>query len=480
MSTRSLPFVLVAALALSGALTPIRVVAAQAAAPNFLIVIADDLGTADVGFNGAKDTRTPHLDRLAASGARLTQFYVQPVCSPTRAALLTGRYPIRYGLQVGVVRPWAQYGLPLEERTLPQALKEHGYKTFLVGKWHLGAYDPAYLPTRRGFDHHYGNYLGAVDYYTHERDGGFDWHRDGKISRDAGYSTHLLAREAVRVIEAQPRNQPFYLQVAFTAVHAPHQVPAAYKTPFAHLPEPRRTYAGMLAALDEGIGQILAALDRAGQRTNTLVFFSSDNGGFGPGRVTDNRPLRAGKGTLYEGGVRVAACVAWPGRIPAGTEISAPLHVVDLYPTLLQLAGAPPPSSTRLPLDGRDAWPAWTAGQPSPHDVILINAEPNRGALRQGDWKLVLNGERSFESAEEFVAKPPGPGPNQSNPERVELFNLRLDVSETNNLARLHPERVAELRRHYDQMASQAVPPRNTPRPPGFRAPKIWGDVAGP
>src|SRR5688572_23298878 len=193
------------------------------ARPNVVIIVADDMGFADVGFNGCTDIKTPNLDRLAASGVRLDQFYVQPVCSPTRAALMTGRYPMRHGLQVGVVRPWAQYGLPLDERTLPQALQETGYTTAIVGKWHLGHFQPEYLPTRRGFTHQYGHYNGALDYFTHERDGGFDWHKDDRVNRDEGYTTVLLGNEAVRLVEQQDASTPLFLYVPFNAPHSPLQ-----------------------------------------------------------------------------------------------------------------------------------------------------------------------------------------------------------------------------------------------------------------
>src|SRR3989440_7816456 len=186
--------------------------AADAPRPHIVFLLADDLGWSDVGYHKS-EIHTPNIDRLAASGAKLEQFYVLPVCSPTRAALMTGRYPMRHGLQTGVVRPWAQYGLPLEERTLPQALKEAGYTTAICGKWHLGHFKPEYLPTQRGFDHQYGHYNGALDYFTHLRDGGFDWHRDDKVSRDEGYSTHLIAKEAVRLIEAQKDGKPLFLYV---------------------------------------------------------------------------------------------------------------------------------------------------------------------------------------------------------------------------------------------------------------------------
>src|SRR5205823_3781658 len=254
---------------------------AAAPRPNIVFLLADDLGSHDVGWRGG-EIKTPHLDKLARSGARLEQFYVQPVCSPTRAALMTGRYPLRHGLQVGVVRPWAQYGLPLEERTLPEALRDAGYETAICGKWHLGHFRPEYLPTRRGFDHQYGHYNGALDYFTPVRDGGFDWHRDDTECRDEGYTTHLLAKEALRLIRGRDKAKPLFLYVPFNAVHAPHQVPESYKAPYASLPEPRRTYAGMVAAMDEAIGQIAAALDETGIRKDTLIVFASDNGGPAP------------------------------------------------------------------------------------------------------------------------------------------------------------------------------------------------------
>jgi arylsulfatase A-like enzyme len=441
---------------------------AQTKSPNIVYLLADDLGWADVGFNGGKEIKTPNLDKLAASGARLAQFYVQPVCSPTRAALLTGRYPMRHGLQVGVVRPWAQYGLPLAERTLPQALKEAGYATAIAGKWHLGHFERAYLPTARGFAHQYGHYNGALDYFTHERDGGHDWHRDDKASYDEGYSTGLLGEDAVRFINENAGRKPFFLYVPFNAVHAPHQVPDKYKETYANLPEPRRTYAGMLAAMDEAIGRIVAALTEKGLRRDTIIIFSSDNGGPQPGRVTDNGPFRAGKGTLYEGGVRVAACVAWDGRIKPGTVVDHPLHAVDWYPTLLNLAGLS--LTQKLPLDGRDAWPTITEDKASPHTEILLNASPNTGAIRAGDWKLVLNG--FVGAGEDDGARSPVEGKRES----VELFNLADDPYEKKNLAESNPAKVKELRARYDRLAEQAMPPKIKPRPANFKSPKVWGE----
>ena len=440
--------------------------------PNIVLILADDLGTGDVGWRGG-EIKTPSLDRLAMAGARLESFYVQPVCSPTRAALMTGRYPMRHGLQVGVVRPWADWGLPLEERTLPQALKEAGYYTAICGKWHLGHFQPEYLPTRRGFDHQYGHYNGAIDYFTHIRDGGLDWHRDDRVSHDEGYSTKLIADEAVKTIRQHGGKQPLFLYVPFNAVHSPHQVPASYSDQYPQFSGDRKLYAGMLAAMDEAIGRIAAAIDEQGIHANTLFIFSSDNGGPAPGRVTSNGNLRAGKATLYEGGVRVAAFATWDGRIKAGSVVDEPLHIVDWYPTLLKLTGVSPAQS--LPVDGKDIWATITAGRPSPHEDILLNTTPNNGAIRAGDWKLVLNGGLAdYDQAD---------GGNKKKKKKkaaarasVELFNLKNVISEKTNLAEQNPDKVRELKARLDAYAAQAVPPKSEPPSPGFKSPKVWGE----
>ncbi len=434
--------------------------------PNIVYILADDMGWGDVGWHDGK-IPTPHLDKLAGQGARLESFYVQPVCSPTRAALMTGRYPIRYGFQVGVVRPWAEYGLPLEEQTLSQGLQSAGYKTAIVGKWHLGHFHPDYLPTRRGFDHQYGHYNGALDYNTHDRDGGFDWHKDDKVNRDEGYSTELIGREAARIVELYAGKSPFFLYVPFNAVHTPLQVPKKYLEPFGHLQGQRKLYAGMLSAMDQAIGEIVAAVDKAGARSNTLFIFSSDNGGFQPGKVTDNGPLRASKSTLYEGGVRVAAFATWEGKIPAGSAIHAPLHMVDWYPTLLKLTGAQ--VDQRLPLDGKDAWETIVGKNPTPHDTILLNATPTAGALRRGKWKLVVNGSRANEGFD-------GGATATVVEDQVELFDLEKDLPEKSNLASEHPEIVQDLLARLKTFQQEAVPPKTRPKPKGFQSPTIWGE----
>ena len=295
--------------------------------PNIILIVADDMGYSDAGFNGGTEIKTPMLDDLARGGAILKSFYVQPVCSPTRAALMTGRYPSNTGVY-SVVRPNAPWGLKLDEQTMAQMLGSAGYETAICGKWHLGEFDPAYRPTRRGFDHQYGLWFGMIDYHTHRRDGILDWHRNDQPCEDKGYATHLLAKEACRRIREKNPDKPLFLYLPFNAVHAPLQVPENYSAPYTELKGQRRIYAGMLAAMDEAIGQVITTLDDMKIRDNTLIIFTSDNGGPMPGRVTSNGPLRAGKGTIYEGGVRACAFANWPGRIPAGQLIQEALHAI--------------------------------------------------------------------------------------------------------------------------------------------------------
>ncbi|HCN29927.1 MAG TPA: arylsulfatase [Verrucomicrobiales bacterium] len=449
--------------------------------PNIIYFLADDLGWTDVGWHGS-EIRTPNLDKLANGGAKLEQFYVLPVCSPTRAALMTGRYPIRHGLQVSVVRPWAQYGLPLEERTLPQALKEAGYTTHISGKWHLGHFLPDYLPTRRGFDTQYGHYNGALDYFTHDRDGGHDWHRNDKDSRDEGYTTILIGNEAVRVVEQAQPGKPFFLYVPFNAPHSPLQAPDEYLKRHAHLADRKRqAFAAMVECLDEQVGRVVAALEKRGLVKDTLILFSSDNGGpLGLGAT--NGSLRAQKGTLYEGGTRVCAFANWAGRIKAGTVVNEPLHIVDWFPTLVKLTGAP--AAQKTPLDGLDIWPVITAGKPSPHEDILINATPGSGAIRMGEWKLVLNGRIDANdlqnagppNAEAKAAPKKKKAQEKAAGVAVELFKLADDPYERNNLAGQHPEVVQQLREKIEAYQKAAVPPKAGNQPANYKAPRVWGE----
>jgi arylsulfatase A-like enzyme len=431
--------------------------------PNIVFILADDLGSYDVSWRGS-EIKTPNLDALCARGAKLENFYVQPVCSPTRASLMTGRYPMRYGLQVGVIRPWSEFGLPLNERMLPQALKEAGYNTFICGKWHLGAFDKAYWPNARGFDHWYGHLQGALDYFTHIREGKLDWWRDGEPNTDQGYTTHLVGGEAVKIIRNQPKDKPLFLYVPFNAVHDPLEVPDRYSDPYTQFKGKRRTYAGMVAALDEMVGKIVAAVDATGNRSNTLFVFASDNGGPKPGVVTSNGPLRAGKATLYEGGVHTCAFATWDGHVKAGSTVNALSHMVDWYPTLIRLAGGS--LKQPLPIDGADIWPSITSGEKSPHDEILINSAPQSGAIRVGDWKLVINGQKRDTDEEDnarVVGKKKGKKGKGASVARIELFNLAKDPSEKSNLVETEPAKLKELRARYDSYAIEAVQPKNAP-----------------
>lgn len=414
-----------------------------AAKPNIIYILADDMGYADAGFNGGTQIKTPHLDALAKAGTILRSFYVQPVCSPTRAALMTGRHVSHTGIY-SVIKPRTPWGLPLAERTMPQALSEAGYITAICGKWHLGEFQRDYLPTRRGFDHQYGHWFGNIDYFTHKRDGQHDWYRNDQPLEEHGYSTHLIAAEACRLIRNRDATKPLFLYLPFNAVHGPFQVPENYTTPYADLPTKRKTYAGMLAAMDEAIGNVVAALAEQKMSDNTLIIFSSDNGGPSPGTLTDNGPLRDGKGSIFEGGVRVCAFATWPGKIPSGKIVNEPLHIIDWYPTLLKQAGAS--LEQKLAIDGKDIWPLLTQEAKSPHDALLLHGTTvGNAALRAGDWKLIQNSPIAA---------------NRKNKRAVDvmLFNLANDIGEKNNLAKTQPDKLAELQKILAELIKSAVP----------------------
>ena len=430
--------------------------AAQSNLPNFVILLADDLGWRDVGYHGG-DYPTPHIDRLARSGVRLENFYVQPLCSPTRAALLTGRYPIRYGLQSCALRPWAQAGLALTEQTLAAALGELGYTTAIVGKWHLGHFAPAYLPMARGFDHQYGPFNGGVNYVTHQRMGRLDWHRDQQPLEEEGYATTLLANEASRLIRQHDFSKPLFLYVPFTAVHSPRSAPASLVKRFRSLqPEARQIYAAMVASLDRAVGDVLATLEEVGVRDNTLVLFGSDNGG-APG-MGDNGSLRGFKGELGEGAVRTSWIASWPGRLPEGVIRNEPVQVVDLFPTLLQLAGG---TSQAGRLDGTSIFAVLAKGEARALDDLLIYSGPRGGALRSGALKLVI------EKREKGAAPV------------VELFDLNDDPTEQHNLAQERSTDLERLQKRLKAWEALAVAPiaLSATRPADFVPPEIWGQT---
>ena len=421
---------------------------ARAKQPNIVFIVADDLGWKDVGYHGS-DIRTPNIDKLADEGAALEQYYVQPMCTPTRAALLTGRYPLRYGLQTMVIPAAATYGLATDEWLLPQALKEAGYSTAIIGKWHLGNIDQKYWPRQRGFDYQYGPLIGEIDYFTHEAEGIVDWYRDNKKVVEEGYSTTLLGNDAVKYIRAQRADKPFYLYLAFNSPHTPYQATQEYLDKYKNIEDPsRRAYAGSITAMDDQIGRVVQALAEKKLRDDTIIVFMSDNGGTRDAKFTgaiadvskikipcDNGPYRAGKGTVYEGGTRVVACVNWPGHVKKG-ENRELMHVVDWYPTLAGLAGAS--TSKAKPLDGMDMWSMLSTGSPSPRNEVVYNIEPYRAAVRQGDWKMVWY---------------------TTLPSRVELYNIPQDPSEKNNVADQHPDVVATLQKRANELAGQAGKP---------------------
>jgi arylsulfatase A-like enzyme len=415
--------------------------------PNIVYIVADDLGWKDVGFHGS-EIRTPNIDKLASGGARLEQFYAQPMCTPTRACLMTGRYPLRYGLQTLVIASNHTYGLPTDEWLLPQALKEAGYTTAIIGKWHLGHADPKSWPRQRGFDIQYGPLIGEIDYFTHEQHGVTDWYADNKQLKEEGYSTTLLGDAAVKLLESQDPKVPLYLYLAFNAPHSPYQAPQEYLDRYKDIADPsRRAYAASITAMDDQIGRVVAALDKKGVRSNTLIVFQSDNGGTrnamfaGEGDMSkikipcENGPYRDGKGSLYEGGTRVVALANWPAHIKAGT-VEGMIHVVDMVPTLAGVCGAS--TAKCKPLDGLDVWATISEGKPSPRTEVVYNVEPFRAGVREGDWKLVWR---------------------TLLPASVELYDIAQDPSEKTNLAAQNPERVAALQKRANELAAASAKP---------------------
>jgi arylsulfatase I/J len=433
-------------LAATMALSLSRPASAQAATPPHIVyIVSDDQGWKDVGFHGS-DIKTPNIDGLAAAGAELTQFYAQPMCSQTRAAMLTGRYPLRTGFQTAVIPSGGLYGVPMDEYLLPQAMKAAGYETALVGKWHIGHAKTEFWPRQRGFDYFYGAMVGEIDHFKHEAHGEGDWYRNNDRIEEEGYDTTLFGNEAVKRIEGHDPSKPLYLYLAFTAPHTPYQAPDEALAKYPDIADTsRRTYAAMISTMDDQIGRVLEALDKKGMRENTLIVFHSDNGGTrsakftGESKVTgelppNNGPYRDGKGTLYEGGTRVVALANWPGRIKAG-KVDGMIHVVDMYPTLVSLAGGT--LAKTKPLDGLDVWATISEGKVSPRTEVVYNVQPWAAAARQGDWKLV------------WQAMIPG---------KLELFNIADDPAEATNLTEANPAEVKKLQSRITELAAEAAP----------------------
>jgi arylsulfatase A-like enzyme len=406
--------------------------------PNILLIVADDLGWRDVGWHGGP-FQTPHMDKLVAAGVELDRHYVQPVCTPTRTALMSGRWTSRWGSHVLV--PQNLRAFPPGTITLAGALKQTGYTTHISGKWHLGSL-PEWAPNHFGFDHSYGSLAGAVDPWTHHyRKGPYmkSWHRDGKLLDEEGNATELIAKQVCEWIRA--KKEPWFIYVPFQAVHIPIDAPEQYKRLYAGKSDAMQRYGGFVSQMDTKIGEFVAALDETGQRKNTLIVFTSDNGGtpaLGNAydgntpplkeAVSSNVPLRGHKAQLYEGGVRVAAFANWPGTL-APRKLTAPLHAADWMPTFTKLAGWKPSSDPKF--DGVDVWPLLTGKVEKPEPRTIYIPMQGGAAVFEGEWKLIVR-----------------------NKGKAELFHITADPFEKNDLAATEPNRVkaleaklAELRR---------------------------------
>lgn len=409
--------------------------------PNILVILADDLGYADVGFNGCRDIPTPNLDQLARQGVRCTSGYVtHPFCSPTRAGLLTGLYQQRFGHENNPA--WLPQstvaGLPLSQTTLPQVLKRAGYVTGCVGKWHLGAH-PQFHPNRRGFDEYFG-LLGGGHVYTPGARGSVEYQipmdRNGRPEPLAEYLTTVLGREGSSFI-TRHKGEPWFLYLAFNAPHTPLQVADPLMGRVKHITDQtRRGYAGLIVGLDDAVGVVMDALKESGQVDNTLVFFLSDNGG--PIGVThsDNTPLRGAKGDVFEGGIRVPFVVSWPGRLPQRKDYAQPVISLDVFASAVALAGANVPAGHTL--EGKNIVP-YLAGEQTgiPHGRLFWRAGGGaKFAVREGDWKLV-----GWENS------------------RTQLFNLAADVGESKDLAAARPEVLARLSQAYADWDKDNVAP---------------------
>jgi arylsulfatase A-like enzyme len=407
--------------------------------PNIIIIVGDDMGYADIGIHGCKDIPTPHIDSLAKNGVRCTSGYVSgPYCSPTRAGLMTGRYQQRFGHEFNPgPNPAGEVGLPLTETTLADRLKQAGYVTGMVGKWHLGN-DRKFHPLNRGFQEYYGFLGGAHSYFVADNRG-----TKGQVNAvlrgfepvaEQEYLTDAFAREAVAFIDRHQK-EPFFLYLTFNAVHTPMHATEKYLARFQDVPnEQRRTYCAMMSAMDDGIGSVLAKLDEAKLTENTLLMFVSDNGG-PPVNGSSNAPLRGRKATTWEGGIRVPFLVQWKGRLPEGKTCDQPVIQLDLHATALAAAGA---NASGAQLDGVDLLP-YLAGEKSspPHEALYWRFGPQM-AIRAGNYKLV----------------------KAAGIETPALFDLAADIGETKDLSADKPEVVKELTAKYEAWNGTLEQPR--------------------
>ena len=412
--------------------------------PNIVLIVADDLGYADLGVQGCKDIPTPNIDSIAQNGVRFTNGYVScPVCSPTRAGLMTGRYQQRFGHEFNsgpadVANP--EFGLPLAETTLAERLKPLGYATGMFGKWHLG-FRPEMHPQKRGFDEFYG-FLGGAHSYQSIGAGGNGAVLEGtEPVSELDYTTDAFTRGAVSFIDHH-RDEPFFLYLPYNAVHLPLEALEKYKSRFPAIEDKkRRVYAAMLSAMDDGVGQVLAKLRERGLEENTLVLFISDNGGPTAQTTSSNKPLRGYKGQVLEGGIRIPFMAQWKGHIPAGKVDARPVISLDIHPTALAVAGGAVPESG---LDGVNLLPLLTQEKADAAHDRLFWRFGEQSAARAGDWKLL-----QYEDA------------------APQLYNLADDIGEATDLADKNPEKVKELQAAYDEWNAKNIPARWKPGRPG-------------
>lgn len=441
--------------------------------PNIIIIMADDLGNGDVGYHGS-NIKTPNIDRLAKEGIILNRFYVAPVCSPTRAGLLTGRYPNRFGLRETVIPPWRDFGVDTAEVFLPELLADAGYKNRAAfGKWHLGHSRKAYHPLSRGFTHFYGHYNGAIDYFTHTREGELDWHNDFETSYDEGYATDLITEEAVKSIQDYSDGEsPFFLYVAYNAPHGPLQAKKEDLLKYGFEDDKplfskkkgygergrgntrRQTYSAMVSSMDNGIGKIMETLEKLNIEDNTLVLFLSDNGP-APNEGGTTAGLRGHKFHEWEGGVRVPAVIKWANGFKEGRTVDQVMGYIDVLPTLKEVAGITTKSEKAL--DGVSMFSVLEGKK----QTIKRNLYLGYGAIVNNKWKLVKKDSRnSWMKVKEDM-----------------LFNIQEDPGETINVKNNNPEIFKDLKRTLDKYdiirPKQEVPSYQEGRE-GFKAPKEW------
>ena len=464
--------------------------------PNVVVIVADDLGWADVGYHGG-NIDTPSLDRLAEQGVQLNRFYTTPICSPTRAALMTGRDPMRLGVAYGVIMPWDNIGVNPAEHFMPESFGAAGYQTAMVGKWHLGHAQMTYHPNKRGFEHFYGHLHTEVGFYPPFANvGGKDFQVNGVTADDEGYETYLLADEVSRYIRERDTQKPFFIYMPFIAPHTPLDAPAElqekYKDIDTDLPPARSNqtdstrriskmlmresarpmYAAVVDGMDQAIGQVLNTLDEEGLSDNTIVLFFSDNGGaaYSYGGA-DNAPLRGGKGETFEGGIRVVSLMRWPEKLQGGQIFDQVMTVMDVFPTLADAAGVDPLNTFEF--DGSSLWSSISEGTThTREDMIMFASEiPIYGSFKltafDNTWKLVQEMEQD----------------QLSTTVTNYLFKIADDPNEYNNLAAEYPDIVVSMSKAISEW--RALHPVSGTRsvlipPPGWRAPKDWASYPRP